>query len=50
MAALKQRLVQNRATHRLFNAKLYLQNYEKLLAEMHERYHADLLPDLITVA
>ncbi len=49
MVELKQRLARNRSTHRLFNAKLYLQNYEKALVEMHERYHADLPPDLITI-
>ncbi len=47
--ALKERLAKNRSTHRLFNSKLYLQSYEKALTEMHERYQADLPPDLITI-
>ena len=49
MEALRQRFAKNRLTHGLFNSKLYLQNFEKALTAMHERYHADLPPDLITI-
>ena len=49
MTALRQRLAKNRTVHRLFDSKLYLQNYEKALEEMHERHHADLPPGAIDI-
>lgn len=45
LAALRQRLAQNRTTHGLFNTKSYMQRYEDALSQMHERYHAELPPE-----
>jgi predicted O-linked N-acetylglucosamine transferase (SPINDLY family) len=42
-------LEKNRLTHRLFNAKLYAENFEKALIQMYERNQAGLPPDHIVV-
>jgi predicted O-linked N-acetylglucosamine transferase (SPINDLY family) len=42
-------LEKNRHTHRLFNTKLYTENFEKALIQMYERNQAGLPPDHIVV-
>jgi hypothetical protein len=42
-------LEKNRQTHRLFNMKLYVENFEKALIQMYERNQAGLPPDHIVV-
>ena len=42
-------LEQNRSTHRLFNMKLYVENFEKALVEIYNRQQAGLPPDHIVI-
>ena len=42
-------LQDNRATHRLFNIKLYVENFEKALVEIYNKQQAGLPPDHIVI-
>jgi protein O-GlcNAc transferase len=50
MAAIKDKLVENRLTKPLFNTKLYTRHIESAYASMHQRHQSGLLPDHIYVA
>jgi predicted O-linked N-acetylglucosamine transferase (SPINDLY family) len=42
-------LENNRATHRLFNTKLYVEKFERALVEIYNKQQAGLPPDHIVV-
>jgi protein O-GlcNAc transferase len=50
MAAIKDKLVENRLTKPLFNTKLYTRHIESAYAGMYQRHQNGLLPDHIYVA
>jgi predicted O-linked N-acetylglucosamine transferase (SPINDLY family) len=49
LKAIKQRLVDNRLTHPLFNTTLFTQHIESAYQAMFDRYQADLVPEHIYV-
>lgn len=49
LAALRQRLVQNKLSSKLFDTPLYVKHLEAAFEEMYERYHSGLPPDHIYV-
>ena len=42
-------LEKNRTTHRLFNTKLYVENFEKALIEIYNKQQAGLPPDHVVI-
>jgi protein O-GlcNAc transferase len=50
LAAIRQKLGNNRLTTPLFNSLQFTQHLEEAYTKMHDRHHADLLTDCITIS